>query len=200
MAKGLNVNRVVNVTLTLAGLAAMGDGRLAHRQAGQELDQGGGLAAHGLQRAALAVGDRFGAGIAAIGQPREADHAERRQHAGDGQRAGSGVASSVLTVDTATLSANSCGSYTGSPSTISGTADQTGLSNSTCYRFVLTGTDNVGNTSSVSTVVKVFELTMTNVREGSSRSRVLEMSAPSTFASRLHARFTRNTQMCPSAE
>jgi hypothetical protein len=53
----------------LAGLAAVGDGGAAGRQAGQELDQGGGLAADGLQGRARAVGDRLGAGIAAIGQP-----------------------------------------------------------------------------------------------------------------------------------
>jgi hypothetical protein len=47
----------------------VGDGGAAGRQAGQELDQGGGLAADGLQRRARAVGDRLGAGIAAIGQP-----------------------------------------------------------------------------------------------------------------------------------
>ncbi len=59
----------VQVGQTLAGLAAVGGGRTAHRQAGQELDQGGGLAANGLQRAAGAVGDRRGAGKALVGQP-----------------------------------------------------------------------------------------------------------------------------------
>ena len=64
----------------------------------------------------------------------------------------SGLASSTLTRAAATLSANSCGTF-GSPVTISGNPAQT-LANG-CYLFTLTGTDNVGNTVSVSTTVEV---------------------------------------------
>ena len=67
--------------------------------------------------------------------------------------AGSGLASSTLTVQSATLANNTCGVY-GAPSTISGTTPQ-GVSSGHCYLFTLTGTDNVGNTSSLSTTVMV---------------------------------------------
>ncbi len=66
---------------------------------------------------------------------------------------GSGLAGSTLTVQTATLANDTCGSY-GSPSTISGTTPQS-VSSGHCYLYTLTGTDNVGNTSSVSTTVMV---------------------------------------------
>jgi hypothetical protein len=65
----------------------------------------------------------------------------------------SGIATSTLTVETATLVHNACGSY-GAPSTVTGTTAQP-VSNGHCYRFVLTGTDRVGNVASVSTVVMV---------------------------------------------
>ncbi|HTZ05527.1 MAG TPA: SwmB domain-containing protein, partial [Gaiellaceae bacterium] len=67
--------------------------------------------------------------------------------------AGSGIASSTLTVESAPFAANTCGAY-GAPTTISGTTPQT-VSNGNCYLFTLTGTDNVGNTASLSTVVMV---------------------------------------------
>jgi hypothetical protein len=65
----------------------------------------------------------------------------------------SGLASSTLTIQSATLSNNVCGSY-GASSTISGTTSQT-VSSGNCYLLTLTGTDNVGNTASVSTTVMV---------------------------------------------
>jgi hypothetical protein len=76
--------------------------------------------------------------------------------------AGSGLASSTLTRQSATLSssdgiaAGSCGSYD-SPTTISSRATPIAQSFSgpTCYLYTLTGTDNVGNTISISTTVKV---------------------------------------------
>ena len=67
--------------------------------------------------------------------------------------AASGIASSTLTTATATLTNNTCGSF-GAPTVIVGTTAQTGLTTN-CYQFVLTGTDNAGNTASVSTIVKV---------------------------------------------
>src|SRR6185437_14385951 len=42
----------------------------------------------------------------------------------------------------------------GAPTTLVGTPAQNGLATG-CYRYTLTGTDNVGNTVSVSTIVKV---------------------------------------------
>lgn len=65
----------------------------------------------------------------------------------------SGLASSVLTIQSATLSNNTCGTF-GSATTISGTSSQT-VASGNCYLLTLTGTDNVGNTTSVSTTVKV---------------------------------------------
>ncbi len=67
--------------------------------------------------------------------------------------AASGIATSTLTREQGTLAADVCSAY-GAPTTIVGTPAQSGLANG-CYRYVLTGTDNVGNTSTVTTVVKV---------------------------------------------
>ncbi len=66
---------------------------------------------------------------------------------------GSGLASSTLTRAAGTLSNNSCSNY-GTPVTITGNPAQSGLTEG-CYLYTLTGTDHVGNTASVSTVVKV---------------------------------------------
>ena len=65
---------------------------------------------------------------------------------------GSGLASSVLTVRSAPLGDTVCGSF-GAPAEVAGTPTQVGTS-PTCYLYVLTGTDAVGNTTSISTVVK----------------------------------------------
>src|SRR5262249_46793196 len=65
----------------------------------------------------------------------------------------SGLASSTLTIKSASLTGDSCGTY-GSPTTISGTTAPT-VASGNCYLLTLTGTDNVGNATSVSTVVKV---------------------------------------------
>ena len=65
----------------------------------------------------------------------------------------SGLASSTLTRDSASYTNNACGLYSGSPTTIVGAPAQ----NLTvgCYRYVLTGTDNVGNVVSIQTDVLV---------------------------------------------
>ena len=55
---------------------------------------------------------------------------------------GSGIASSTLTIQSASLAGNSCSSF-GTPSTISGTTSQT-VASGNCYLLTLTGTDNVG--------------------------------------------------------
>ena len=65
----------------------------------------------------------------------------------------SGLATSTLTIQSATLTNNSCGPY-GSTTTINGTSSQT-VASGYCYQLTLTGIDNVGNVASISTVVKV---------------------------------------------
>jgi PKD repeat protein len=70
-----------------------------------------------------------------------------------GADTGSGLASSVLTRATGTLSANGCSNF-GAPAAISGNPSQSGLAEG-CYLYTLTGTDGVGNVSSLSTTVKV---------------------------------------------
>ena len=66
---------------------------------------------------------------------------------------GSGLASSTLTMATGTLSGNTCSAY-GAPATIVGTTSQT-VATGHCYLLTLTGTDNVGNTASITTTVMV---------------------------------------------
>jgi hypothetical protein len=79
---------------------------------------------------------------------------------------GSGLASSTLTVQSSELSKNACGTpgsagpYT-SPTTIASKTNPT-ITGGYCYRYTLTGTDNVGNTSSISTTVKVDTVAPTN--------------------------------------
>jgi hypothetical protein len=65
----------------------------------------------------------------------------------------SGLASSVLTMQTAPLAANVCGTY-GSATTLTFGTAVSGLT-SNCYKFTLTGTDNVGNVASISTTTRV---------------------------------------------
>ncbi len=64
-----------------------------------------------------------------------------------------GLASSTLTREQGTLAADACSAY-GAPTTLVGTPAQSGLATG-CYRYLLTGTDNVGNTVTITTVVKV---------------------------------------------
>ena len=65
----------------------------------------------------------------------------------------SGLQSSVLTIQSATLTNNVCGSY-GSATTVTGTTSQT-VASGNCYLLTLTGTDMVKNVATVQTVVKV---------------------------------------------
>ena len=67
--------------------------------------------------------------------------------------AGAGVNTSILTREQGTLNADACSAY-GAPTTLVGTPAQSGLATG-CYRYTLTGTDNVGNASTITTVVKV---------------------------------------------
>ncbi|MFL5913362.1 MAG: beta strand repeat-containing protein [Gaiellaceae bacterium] len=65
---------------------------------------------------------------------------------------GSGMASNVLTRETATLTNGTCGTF-GSLTTITSISETSAPSG--CYRYTLTGTDNVGNLSSTSQIVQV---------------------------------------------
>ena len=73
---------------------------------------------------------------------------------------GSGLASSTLTVESETLTGTTCGAagsggpFT-SPTTVTGTTQPSGITGGFCYLYALAGTDNVGNTASISTTVKV---------------------------------------------
>jgi hypothetical protein len=72
----------------------------------------------------------------------------------------SGLAASILTVQSETLTAGTCGAAgTGgtftSPTTITGTTQPSGITTGYCYLYTLTGTDNVGNTATISTTVSV---------------------------------------------
>ena len=67
--------------------------------------------------------------------------------------AGSGIATSMLTRDVAPFANDTCGTYSGSPTTIGGAPAETLATG--CYEYVLTGTDAVGNTTSIRTAVQV---------------------------------------------
>jgi len=77
-----------------------------------------------------------------------------------------GLASSTLTVQSETLAKNVCGepgsggAYA-SPTVIAGTSNPA-VVGGFCYRYTLTGTDNVGNAASVATTVKVDTVAPTN--------------------------------------
>jgi hypothetical protein len=66
----------------------------------------------------------------------------------------SGLASSVITIKSATLTGNVCGPFTLLSTVATGTATQT-FGTSGCYLYSLVGTDNYGNASTISTTVKV---------------------------------------------
>jgi hypothetical protein len=79
----------------------------------------------------------------------------------------SGLLSSTLVRDEATLNADfTCGTF-GSATTLVGSPAQSGLATG-CYRYTLTGTDNVANAASINTIVKVDTTapTATNVTLG----------------------------------
>ena len=65
----------------------------------------------------------------------------------------SGLGSSMLTRDSAPFANDACGTFSGSPTTIGGAPAQS--LGTGCYEYVLTGTDAVGNTASIRTVVQV---------------------------------------------
>lgn len=65
----------------------------------------------------------------------------------------SGLASSTLTIQSAPLVNDTCGSF-GAPTTIIGVTPPA-VASGTCYLVTLTGTDNVGNSLAISSTVKV---------------------------------------------
>ena len=76
---------------------------------------------------------------------------------------GSALKSSVLTVQSESLSGSTCGALgSGGPftaaTTITGTTQPSGIQAGVCYVYTLTGTDNVGNVASVRTTVVDTEL------------------------------------------
>ena len=99
-------------------------------------------------------------GILRDGGRRDQRQHDRRLHDRDAHRLhrsrvvdGVRLVSSVLTIQSATVTNDTCGSY-GTPTTLIGNPTQGGLATG-CYLFTLTGTDNVGNSASVSTTVIV---------------------------------------------
>jgi YVTN family beta-propeller protein len=71
----------------------------------------------------------------------------------------SGLKSSTLTVESETLTGSTCGSPGSGgpftvPTTITGTAQPSGITTGSCYLYTLTGIDNVGNTATISTTVQ----------------------------------------------
>jgi hypothetical protein len=71
----------------------------------------------------------------------------------DWSDAESGLVSSTLVRTQAPLSSGTCGAFGGAV-TLVGAPAQTGLTTNTCYRYTLTGTDALGNTSSLVTTVR----------------------------------------------
>jgi hypothetical protein len=85
----------------------------------------------------------------------------------------SGLAASTLTVQSKTLTANACGAagsggpFT-SPATVSGTTQPGGIAAGFCYVYTLTGSDNVTNSASLATTVKLnTSPTVTSTSPGS---------------------------------
>ena len=62
---------------------------------------------------------------------------------------------SLLTRESAVLAGGACGSFGGgTPLGMTGPIDEAGLSDG-CYRYTLSGTDRVGNSASIATIVRV---------------------------------------------
>ncbi|HAS08725.1 MAG TPA: hypothetical protein DCR52_05830, partial [Actinobacteria bacterium] len=76
--------------------------------------------------------------------------------------AGSGFASSSITKESGTLTNGTCASYSAGTAPTGGSISETTLA-AGCYRYTVTGTDNVGNTSVLQTVVMVDKTAPTQV-------------------------------------
>ncbi len=115
--------------------------------------------------------------------------------------ASSGLASSVLTVQSASLSGGTCGAagsggpFT-NPTTITGTTQPSGIVAGACYIYTLAGTDHVGNTASVSTTVKVVlnptvtATTPTSLATGASNQNIVITGTGFVSGSGLAASFS----------
>jgi 6-phosphogluconolactonase (cycloisomerase 2 family) len=98
-----------------------------------------------------------GAGSASTSSSTSFPIDSRTNYTTDGQ---SGLRSSALTVQSATLTSGTCGSPGSggpfvTPAAITATTQAAGILAGFCYRYTLTGTDNVGNAASISTTVRV---------------------------------------------
>ncbi len=97
----------------------------------------------------------------------------RTNYAETASATASGLASSTLTRATATVSGVTCGTF-GAPTTIVGNPSETALGVG-CYRYTLTGVDNVGNTVSLSTTVirPAISVAVTSVANGGPTTKAL---------------------------
>jgi|GEM_PF-4449947 len=94
----------------------------------------------------------------------------------------SGLASSILTVQSETLSGTTCGAPGSggpfaAPAIITGTSQPSGITAGFCYLYTLTGTDNVGNAASVSTTVEVTSATPTTTTRSAAGTYTLTVPA-----------------------
>ena len=106
---------------------------------------------------------------------RPVDHAHRRQRpvlrlcsvsftlgdGNDGSGSGLDTSSRTVTRESASLTGDSCGSFTADAGTYS--SPDTSVSNGNCYRYSFTITDNVGNTSSSVTATAKVDTQAPNV-------------------------------------
>jgi hypothetical protein len=109
----------------------------------------------------------------------------------------SGLASSTLTVQSESLTGSTCGSPgSGGPftsaTTISGTTQPSGIASGYCYLYTLTGTDNVGNTTSISTTVTIDASAPSITTEPSNPSA---NSAPSFSFTHIETAYTFECQL-----
>jgi hypothetical protein len=111
---------------------------------------------------ALTVGGATAGGSGALVYSSSASFAigARTDYAEAQSASQSGLASSVLTVQSETLSGGACGTPgSGGPfvsaQTISGTTQPSGIVTGYCYLYTLTGTDKVGNSALISATVAV---------------------------------------------
>ncbi|MCW3016124.1 MAG: hypothetical protein JWO02_3216 [Solirubrobacterales bacterium] len=112
---------------------------------------GGALAVGGVTAAA---GGATGAAPASFSIGTRVDYSEAASATQAGLR------SSTLTVQSTTLTGSTCGaSGSGGPftsiTTVTGSTQPAGITTGFCYRYTLTGTDKVGNTTSVTATVRV---------------------------------------------
>src|SRR5262249_49837507 len=134
------------VARSITGAGTPGGGGTFTAQADSTLPTGGAFSANGTAATAGTSTSYITSGTSlTINSRTDFTETQDSTHAG--------LATSTLTIKSASLTNNSCGTF-GSPTTITGTTSQT-VASGNCYLLTLTGTDNVGNATSVSTTVKV---------------------------------------------